>query len=217
MAENLRERIVLNHLQEGERISEVALAEKLGVSRTPLREALAVLKREGLVQSRPRCGTYVTFITADDTAETFQAIAVVESSAGRIAARWITDQELRDLTGLHERLYALHRERAREDYSAVNDEIHRRFVQLTGNRHLIQAHEQWLVAARRVRFQALQAQERWDASVTEHAEILAAIAARDADRAGALIEHHVRETGDFFCRNLLAREGRRVSTRSRLR
>ena len=204
VAAALRERIVLNNLKAGERINEGELADDMGVSRTPLREALKILEHEGLVRSEPHRGTYVTHITAEDTAAMFQALALIESGCGKIAARWITDRELRDFKTLHERLFVLHQGRHREGYFAVNDEIHRRFVSLTGNQRLLEIHEQLIVGARRIRFAALLAEERWDESVAEHKAILAAITARDAAKVAALIEDHVRETGDFICRGLQA-------------
>ena len=99
-------------------------------------------------------------------------------------------------------MYALFAERDRDGYFELNDRIHRAIVELSGNSKLIAFHDKLIGGAKRARYQAIQYPERWEESVAEHREIIAAIEARDAQKVGPLVERHVRATGITVCRLL---------------
>lgn len=202
VAYHVRELIVEGKMRQGERINESDLAEFLGVSRTPLRDALKILQGEGLIVIEPHKGTFVSFVTAKHTAKLFEALAGIERIGGEIATLVATDAQIEALADLHRKMFAFHRDGNRSNYFELNDQIHRAFVSLSGNDILVDIHAKLLVGAKRIRFAAIRAQDRWDESVTEYKAILAAMQARKAERAGKLIEQHVRRTSEVVCASL---------------
>ena len=100
----LRERIFSHELLPGQRLDEADLAATLGISRTPLREALKVLAVEGLVTMKVRRGAYVTEMSRDDVAQVYHLLALLESDAARAAAARATDTQRPELRTLHDRL-----------------------------------------------------------------------------------------------------------------
>ena len=194
--ERLRDMIVEGELVQGDKIDEAVLCQQLGISRTPLREAIKVLASEDLIELRPNRGTRVAPITAEGVEELFEVVAGIERIAGELAAERMTEKDLERLTQLQDRMESLHDAGKRHEYFRVNQEIHNMIVALAGNSVLAATHDNLMVRVRRARYAAILSQKRWDESVQEHAAILAALAARDPARAGALIFQHVAKTGE---------------------
>jgi DNA-binding GntR family transcriptional regulator len=194
--ERLRDMIVEGELVPGDKIDEGVLCRQLGISRTPLREAIKVLASEDLIELRPNRGTRVAPITAEGVAELFEVVAGIERIAGELAAERMTEKDLERLAKLQDRMESLHDAGKRHEYFGLNQEVHNTIVALAGNSVLAATHGNLMVRVRRARYTAILSQERWDESVKEHAAILAALAARDSARAGALIFRHVAKTGE---------------------
>ena len=188
----LREGIVSAELEPGRRLSENELAEALGVSRTPVREALVRLRDERLVAIVPQLGTFVTLISTDAVADAAFVREALECAAIRRATERIGDGGLADLQA---NLAAQDRAEQQGDTDALDtldDALHRLFAQLSG-------HEiAWTLARRanghldRVRGLSLPEPGYLGEMVAEHRELVAAIAAGDADRAEAAMHHHLR-------------------------
>lgn len=202
VAHHVRELIVEGKMRQGERINENDLAEFLGVSRTPLRDALKILQGEGLIVIEPHRGTFVSLVTAKHTAKLFEALAGIERIGGETATLVATGAQIAALADLHRRMFAFHRDGERSNYFELNDQVHRAFVSLSGNEILVDIHAKLLVGARRIRFAAIRAQDRWDESVAEYKAILTAMQAREAERTGKLIEQHVHRTSEVVCASL---------------
>lgn len=204
-ADRLRSLIVRGQLEPGCSIAEAALSAALGISRTPLREALRRLASEGLVTLRPNRGASVTALDAGEVVALFEALAGIERIAAELAAVRAAAPGLRHLAELQNRLERQHAARKMEAYFDTNQSIHRRIVELAANPVLRQVHESLFPRAERGRRFTLQSRPRWDESVHEHREILAALVARNAARAGSLLSDHVRRTGDAVVRLLAER------------
>jgi DNA-binding GntR family transcriptional regulator len=196
VTERLRDMIVEGELAPGERVNEVALCELLGVSRTPLREALKILAAEGLVDLLPRRGARVATLGAGELVELFEVLSGLERTAAELAATRATREDLARLARLQARIERHHAARNRHDYAHDNHALHEAIVKLAGNAVLKEVHERLMMRVRRARYMALLSQERWDESVAEHAGILAALEGGDARRAGELMHGHVARTGD---------------------
>src|SRR5262245_4050443 len=97
-----------DNLREGARIPERQLCEMLGVSRTPLREALKVLASEGLIDLLPNRGARVPVLSEQDVRELFNVVAGLEALAGRLACEAITDEEFAAIEALHHEMYAFY-------------------------------------------------------------------------------------------------------------
>jgi DNA-binding GntR family transcriptional regulator len=196
VTERLRDMIVEDRLAAGERVDEAFLCEQLGVSRTPLREALKILATEGLVDLLPRRGARIALLGARELGELFEVLSGLERTAAELAAVRATDKDLARLRRLQRRIEQHHQAQRRHEYYQENHALHTAIVALSGNAVLKETHARLLARVRRARFMAILSQERWDESVREHAEILAALEARDARRAGELMRHHVARTGE---------------------
>ncbi len=193
--EHLRRMIVRGELPPGDNIGEAELCRQLGISRTPLREALKLLAAEGLVELPANRGAFVAPIRADEVADTFAVVARLEQLGAELAASRITDDDLASLQALQDHMEAEHRARRRIPYFELNQKIHRAIVAIGNNQVLVASHEMLFARVERVRYLAIDSPLRWDESIHEHREVLAALAARDPVRAGSALAGHVRHTG----------------------
>ncbi len=189
--EALRDMIVQGELPPGRRLNERLLVERLGVSRTPLREAFKSLAAEGLVELSPNRGAAVTPITAAKVRDTFQVMGVLEGLAGELVCANAADADIAEIRSLHYQMVAHHARGELADYFRFNQRIHLRIVESTGNAALFATYRQLNAHVRRARYMANLSAERWDQAIAEHEDILAALVARDAPRLKALLAGHL--------------------------
>jgi DNA-binding GntR family transcriptional regulator len=187
----LRQRILDGELVRGTRLRQEALADDLGVSRTPLREALRRLAAEGLVEFYPNRGAQVVDVTADDVRRAYEARVVVEPGAARLAAIRRSPVELAAMRRAIE-----HERESRDRRSAyqASRAFHLALVRASENEHLIRAAEAlWMPGIGQAIYekQAV-ASDLIDTDVVEHERIAAAVEAGDTDLAEALARHHIR-------------------------
>ncbi|MEQ1804897.1 MAG: GntR family transcriptional regulator, partial [Burkholderiaceae bacterium] len=181
VAEHLRKRILGHQLGPGSWIDEQALCAELGISRTPLREALKVLASEGLVTMKLRRGAYVTEVSARDLTEVFHLLALLEGDAAATVARDASAEQLAELEGLHRELEASTDDRDR--FFAANETFHLHLLDLADNRWGKQVASDLRKVMKLSRHHSLFKQGRVEASLLEHRNILAALLARDPKRA----------------------------------
>lgn len=182
----------------GERLDEVQLATRFGVSRTPIREVLHQLAAAGLVELRPRRGAIVAAISPDRLVEMFDVMAELEAMSGRLAARRLTAEGRQELLRAHEAARAAARQADPDAYYYENERLHAAIYAASGNVFLA---EQALALSRRLKpFRRLQLRvaQRMQASAAEHERIVAALLAGDGDRAGAELRAHVVVQGERF-------------------
>lgn len=196
--DRLRHMIVYGELAPSTRLIEPELSEALGISRTPLREALKLLAAEGLVMLRPNRNAIVAPLDPGELTHLFEAEGCIESFAARVAAERMTAADLRRLRGFQAKIEALEGAGALEEYFGINQKIHRLIVAGAKNPALAEVHDRLLGRLARARYFALSAQGRWRDSVLEHREILTALEARDGATAQRLFVQHVDHTGDVI-------------------
>lgn len=196
--ERLRDMIVQGQLEAGERVNEAELCDQLGISRTPLREALKVLTSEGLIDLLPRRGARVARLGARELGDLFEVLSGLERTAAELAAARMTGKDFARLRRLQQRIEQHHHAGRRHEYFRENHALHEAIVALADNAVLAETHGRLMARVRRARYAAILSQERWDESVREHAEILAALEARDPRRAGELMHHHITRTGEVM-------------------
>ena len=201
-AKKLRMLIVRGDLAPGEPLLEVSLSEALGISRTPLREALKQLAAEGLVELQLNRSAVVAPLRYDELTELFEAISGIERCAAELAAMRMTVADVERLQALQTRIERHHDHDELRDYFEVNQQIHSAIVGFARNSVLKGSHDALLARAERARFFALSAAGRWDESVRDHRQILAALKVGDGDRAGRLLGQHVRRTGEIVAETL---------------
>jgi DNA-binding GntR family transcriptional regulator len=202
-ARKLRTLIVRGDLLPGEPLLEVNLSEALGISRTPLREALKQLAAEGLVELQLNRSAVVAPLRRDELTELFEAVSAIERGAAELAAVRMTAPDIERLEALQMRIERHHRRGELRDYFEVNQQIHGVIVDFARNSVLKASHDALLARVERARLFALSADGRWEESVREHRQILDALKARDAGRAGQLLAHHVRRTGEIVADTLM--------------
>jgi DNA-binding GntR family transcriptional regulator len=187
----LRDLIVEGELAPGSRISERELCARFGISRTPLREALKVLAREGLVDLLPHRGARVAQLDPRDVADMFDVMAALEALAGRLAAPRITASELDEIRALHFEMLAAHARRDLPTYFRRNQAIHEALLNAARNPVLASTYRGLAGRIRRARYVANMSPERWDEAVAEHEAILDALATRDGERLSRLLGEHL--------------------------
>jgi len=190
-ADRLRDLIVQGRLVAGSRLNERLLPLQLGVSRTPLREALKVLATEGLVELLPNRGAIVSQMDPVRLAETLAVMGALEALAGELACLNATDAQINEVRALHYEMLAYHARGDLAGYFKFNQAIHLKIVKYSGNAVLFNAYRQMNGNVRRARYMANLSQERWDAAVREHDAILVALSARDVKRIKALLSDHL--------------------------
>jgi len=188
VAEHVRQRIFGRQLEPGAWIDEQALCAELGISRTPLREALKVLAAEGLVTMKVRRGAYVTEMSERDVREAYQLLALLESDAAAELAARATEAELAELQGLHEQLERnVHQ---RDAFFAANERFHLRLLELEGNRWRLHMVTDLRRLMKLNRHHSLFQQGRLAESLEEHRQLMAALAQRDPARAAQVARQH---------------------------
>ena len=188
VAELLRQRIFRRELEPGSWIDELKIAEELGISRTPLREALKVLAAEGLVTMKVRRGAYVTEVSDKDLADVYHLLSLLESDAAGVVAQRATATQLEELKALHDDLETAVNDRDR--FFALNEQFHMRLLEMADNRW----RQQMVADLRKVmklnRHNSLLKTGRIDESLKEHRAIMAALLAHQGDQATRRMQEH---------------------------
>lgn len=191
VAERLRERIFSHELPPGSWVDEQALADDYGISRTPLREALKVLASEGLVTLKPRRGCYVTEISERDLDEIFNVMALLEGQCAQLSARKATDADLQRLREVHAKLEKAAADDDMNGFFEANQAFHYVLQEIADNRWLLQVIEDLRKVIKLSRQHSLFSEGRLEQSLAEHRDLLAALAARDEERAELLMRGHI--------------------------
>ncbi|MCU0761938.1 MAG: GntR family transcriptional regulator [Hydrogenophaga sp.] len=208
VAARLRELIFSGALQPGAFVDEVAMADRLEISRTPLREALKVLAAEGLVRHEPRRGCFVSEVTEQDLDEIFPVIALLEGRCAFEAARNATPGDIEALDDLHERLNRHARAGRINQYYEANFAIHEAIIALANNRWLAQVIADLRKILKLARLQQLHAPGRLQQSLSEHMAVFAALKARDPEGAEAAMKTHLMRQREALRELARSRRGR---------
>ena len=190
--EHLRDEIISGSLTPGTELNEVTLAESLGVSRGPIREALGRLAIEGLVTIRPRRGAVVRALSNEEFIEAYQVREALEMMAVRLAVPKLTAEDLAAMESLIEEM-ALHAEAGDvQRFFEANTEFHQRFFRAADNRMLAELYRQLRGQIDRHRLRSLELRGDLRRSIDEHRAILWAARTGDIERAVRLISDHIR-------------------------
>jgi DNA-binding GntR family transcriptional regulator len=196
VAERLRELLTEGSIAPGDKLNERLLCERLGVSRTPLREAIRLLAAEGLVTLDPGRGATAPTLSAAEVAQTFDLIGELEGIAGEWAARHITDSELAELRALQFEMQAAFERRDLAAYYRINARVHERIHAAARNPVLAATWQQLNARLHAWRFRSNQDDAKWAQALAEHAQILAALQARDGAALRGLLREHLRRKRD---------------------
>jgi DNA-binding GntR family transcriptional regulator len=172
------------------RLDERKLAADLGISRTPVREAMAQLEREGFVRSVPRRGIFVVRKTKQEVIELIAAWAALESMAARLATEHASDEEIAGLRRMFATFEDGQIQAKLDEYSEVNIEFHQAIIRMSRNRVLINMAENLFTHMRMIRRQTIGEKDRADRSIRDHMHIIEALEQRETARAEELTRVH---------------------------
>jgi DNA-binding GntR family transcriptional regulator len=189
----LRDAIVSMDVYRGHadiRLDERRLASDLGVSRTPVREALAQLEREGFVRAIPRRGIYIVRKTRREVIEMITAWAALESMAARLITERATETEIASLRSMFAKFENGQLHARLDEYSEVNIEFHQSIIRMSRNSVLISLAENLFTHMRMIRRKTIGEQDRAARSIRDHMSIIEALEKRDTKRAEELVRNH---------------------------
>ncbi|WP_246088635.1 GntR family transcriptional regulator [Phreatobacter stygius] len=188
---HVRDMIIEGRLAPGARINEVQVGALLGVSRTPLREAIKTLASEGLVEVVPAKGAIVRRFSEQDLFQILEVLKSIEQLGGRLACARADQATIEAIADLHRRMLGFYQSRDRLEYFKLNQAIHSAIVQASGNAVLAETHTMLQSRIKRARFIGHGEPQKWAGAVAEHEEMVAALTARDADRLAEVIGRHL--------------------------
>ncbi|MFG2881650.1 GntR family transcriptional regulator [Streptomyces sp. NPDC048297] len=187
----LENAVVDGHYRPGERLDPARLEQEFGCSRTPIREALQALERSGLVQIRPKQGTYVTELSVSELAERFEVMAELEGMAARLSARRIDREALDELERALRECESHTAAGDADRYYYANARFHGIVYDSCGNEYLRQQAHALQRALQPYRRLQLRVPDRMRRSLAEHREIADAITRGDAESAENAARDHV--------------------------
>jgi DNA-binding GntR family transcriptional regulator len=190
----VRDLIIEGELPAGSRINESDLGPRLGVSRTPLREAIRTLASEGLVELVPRRGAIVRQFSIADVRSMLEAIGILEAAAARLACVRATDAEIAEVKALHDTMMQRYAARERLAYFKLNQAIHSAIVRLSHNPTLTELHERLQARLKRIRYIGNEAPDKWAGAVKEHKIMIRALTDRDAEALAHALNLHMDQT-----------------------
>ena len=191
VVDQLRDLIVQGELAPETKLNERVLAERLGTSRTPLREAIKFLASEGLVELLPNRGAVVAALKPEKMQEVFVVLGALEALAGDLACRNASEADIADIRALHYHMLAHHARGELAQYFRYNQQIHQRIIDCAGNATLAQAWRAMNAHVKRARYLANLSGERWDKAVKEHEEMIEALTRRDGAKLQMLLRDHL--------------------------
>ena len=193
--------ILRGELAPGTKLNEASLAEKLGVSRGPVREAFRMLETAGLVRQEKNRGAFVRHVALDEAMEIYDLRAMMEESVGRALAGTITPTQLKTVHALVDAMGRAVKAGDADAYHLLNLEFHDKLVGFTGNRKLVAMYRQLINELSLFRRLNLAEEKMMPLSASEHDGIVKAIASGNAERAGRAMREHVVESRERTLRN----------------
>lgn len=193
-ADALRELILLEKLEPGTPVPERDLAEGLGISRTPLKDALRILETEGLIEYGPTRRPRVAAPSLEEIAQNIDVLGALESLAGDLACQMATDADIADITRLQQNMQDAPADLPDLDFFHLDMAFHARIVEAAQNGPLKQTHGQYNARLWRARFMSSRQADRRDNTLAEHTAITKALQARDGRLTAREMRNHLQST-----------------------
>lgn len=193
--ETIRDAIMSGALKPGEKVAEPELAERFGISRTPIREAFRQLESEGYLTVIPRKGAVVVSFSQKDVEEFYAIKSILEGYAARRACENMTDRDIEKLRGVNEKLRTLAREGDVKHFFKVHNDFHDLFIRAANNEKLNELINNLMQKFQRLRIASLSLPGRMQISVEEHDKIIDAFAGRNGDEAERLVRKNAEYGG----------------------
>ena len=195
--EELKRQIMIGEIPPGTRMMEVELADDMGVSRTPIREAIRKLEKEGLVSIEPRRGAYASEISIKDMVDVLEVREFLEGMAAGLASKRITEEETEAIKHAVEAYRDAVESGNTEEIIREDEIFHKLIVDCSGNKTLIQMINQVQELALRFRYIYYEDFSRYKNMPNEHQEILDAVLSGDPEVARKVADEHVLRLKEF--------------------
>ena len=205
--ETIREAILKGNLRPGEKVAEPELAERFGISRTPIREAFRQLESEGYLTVIPRKGAVVAALSERDVQEFYAIKSILEGYAARLAAEKLSDKELEKLEGVNDKLKQLAADGDVKAFYRVHNEFHETFLRAADNSKLYELIQQLGLKFSRLRMASLSVEGRMAISVEEHEKLLDAFRRHDGQAAEDLVKKTAHIGGKVLLESLAHAQG----------
>jgi DNA-binding GntR family transcriptional regulator len=215
--ETIRDAILKGSLKPGERVSEPELAERFGISRTPIREAFRQLESEGYLQVIPRKGAVVASLSERDIEEFYAIKSILEGYAARMAAENLDEKDIERLEAINEKLQKIANDGDVKAFFRVHNEFHELFIKAAGNEKLQELINHLLMKFNRLRLASLSQPGRMEISVQEHKKIIDAFKAHDGEKADNLVRRTATIGAEVLIHNMSGDEGKENGESSKLR
>lgn len=196
--ETIRDAIMSGALKPGEKVAEPELAERFGISRTPIREAFRQLESEGYLTVIPRKGAVVTAFTRKDVVEFYAIKSILEGYAARKACERMSDRDLERLRAINDRLRQLAGGGDIKQFFRVHNDFHDHFIRAADNEKLSELIHNLMQKFQRLRIASLSVAGRMQISVEEHDKIIEAFARRDGEAAESLVRQNAEYGGSVL-------------------
>lgn len=205
--ENIRDAIISGSITSGSRVSEPELAERFGISRTPIREAFRQLESEGYLKVIPRKGAVVSAYTQRDVEEFYAIKSILEGYAAKLACIKLGKKEIDRLQGINDRLAELSEQDDIKQFFKVHNDFHDLFIKAADNDKLREMINLLVTRFQRLRLMSLSQPGRMAVSVQEHNKIIAAFREHDCDAAELLVRKNAEYGGKVLLDEPLNRSG----------
>jgi len=205
--------ILMGEYLPGAKLNEAALADKLGVSRGPVREAFRMLDEAGLVRTEKNRGVFVRDIPIDEALEIFDLRAAMDEWVGKRLAACITAEQLREIKAMVADMEKAVKAQDAHQYHVLNLKFHDRMVEITGNRKLTDTYRKLIKELSLFRRQNLADTVLMKTFLAEHKQIVKAIASGDAEQAGRAMVVHVMQSKQRTLDNDLRQRSAAAPTR----
>lgn len=187
----LKQAIINNELKQGEMLNERTLAVKLGISRTPIREALHLLENEGWVETEPCRGTWVKEITEKDVSEVYQMRTALETLAVELAIEQISDEQNRGIMQILKQQLDFDTDMDVNTFTTADMDFHLYIAKISGNRRLFQSMESFMDIMNMYVIRTIRRTQPYSVPIREHAIILNAILQKDVALAKEAVIGHI--------------------------
>ena len=187
----LKKAIIYGELSPGEKLSEIELAKKMNVSRTPIREAFRQLQMEGYITVSPNKGAYVTKLPPEEIEEIYNLVSLLEGYAAELTAQKIDNSELNELRKIQKKLVFFASRSKYQDYIKWNTEFHHLITRLSGNNNLVKVSTDFRTRIYRYRLISVTILGYLEKYASDHEKIINALKKRDPVLAKKYMEEHV--------------------------
>lgn len=205
--ETIREAILKGDLKPGEKVAEPELAERFGISRTPIREAFRQLESEGYLTVIPRKGAVVAALSERDVQEFYAIKSILEGYAAELAAKKLSDKDLAKLEAINDKLKEIAEEGDVKAFYRVHNEFHETFLKAADNSKLYELIQQLGMKFSRLRMASLSVSGRMEISVAEHDKLLDAFRRHDSKSAENLVKKTAAIGGKVLLESLAYSKG----------